>query len=491
MKKFFVKTAPASGLVLALLLSLGACENVAGGGGSSDPALTGTVTLVGLPRVGEILTADAFALDGEGDISYQWLRGDTAIDGVSGITYELTEDDLLYRIKVRVSRAGYSGSVDSNSIGLISADPFTTIEAVSAYLASTSRGTSAENLAYIALDLQLTRANWTALAEVLASTDKLITLDLSACTKGEHISGGGLYDTGIFDANSISAPKVVELVFPDEATTIGPVSVTSSKFTGFTALKEIDGKETIALNPFAFMNIPSLVTASFPKAQTVGNNALRGCSNLSSLDLSSLDTFGTTPLSGCTALTSLTVSPDNPNYSAADGMLLSKDGTGLYAYPSAAGEVTLPETITTVNNHALNGTVKTSLKMPGVTSIGTLSALGVDPNLVRVEAPRFSVIPGSAFSGGTGLAYLDISGVTDIKASSFYNTGADTALTIIMGDVQPTVQNTGSPFYNCGSKTVTVKVPAGAITGDNYNDAWKTAFKGSVTTINLTVEELP
>jgi hypothetical protein len=149
MKKFFVKTALAGGL--ALVLALGACENPAGDDGDDgDPLLTGTVTLTGLARVGETLSADAFALDGEGDITYTWLRGDTAIAGVSGLTYELTEDDLSYRVKVRVSRSGYTGSVDSNAVGLVSADPFTGIADIRGYLETAAKGTDAETPAFVA-----------------------------------------------------------------------------------------------------------------------------------------------------------------------------------------------------------------------------------------------------------------------------------------------------------------------------------------------------
>jgi hypothetical protein len=57
-------------------------------------------------------------------------------------------------------------------------------------------------------------------------------------------------------------------------------------------------------------------------------------------------------------------------------------------------------------------------------------------------------------------------------------------LTITMGAVAPTV---GSDMFVAiyGSKTVTVRVPNGA-TG--YNEAWKTAFKGGNSYINLVFE---
>jgi hypothetical protein len=60
-----------------------------------------------------------------------------------------------------------------------------------------------------------------------------------------------------------------------------------------------------------------------------------------------------------------------------------------------------------------------------------------------------------------------------------------TPLTITMGTAAPTVGN--SMFYGInGSKTVIIRVHSGA-TG--YNEAWKTAFKGGNSYINLVVVE--
>jgi hypothetical protein len=506
MKKFFVKTAFAGGL--ALLLALAVCDNPASDSG--DPTLTGTVTLTGLPRVGAVLTADTFGLDGEGDITRQWLRGNTAIAGVSGDTYELTEDDLSYRIKVRVSRSGYSGSVGSNAIGLVSADLFTTIEDISDYLEVTPKGSSADSLAYVPVEIQLTSENWIALIAALTESGKLVNLDLSACTKGEQTSGGGLYSTGGFDANNIEAPTVVGLILPGEATSIlATASGTVSRFTtGFTALEEIRGEEIITLNMNALATIPTLVTASFPKAETVGNYVFRYCSNLSAVDLPAMKSLGSYALTGCEALitlhlpanfatitqnpfavsgiTTFTVDPANPTYSASGGMLLSKDGTTLIAYPSAAGDVTLPDTITALGQNALNSSSIRSINLSRVTTMEN-SSISTCSLLETINAPDLSVISSSAFSRSTALTTLNIPRVTSIASGAFQNCGNTTDLTIFMGAAQPTV--TGSLFSGCSGKNVTVKVPAEAITESNYNTAWETALK-STSGINLTVEEL-
>ncbi|MDR0909242.1 MAG: fibronectin type III domain-containing protein [Spirochaetaceae bacterium] len=87
------------------------------------PALTGSVSIIGNPIVGQTLTADVSSLGGTGTISYQWLRGGssiyTEITGATNSTYTLIADDEGKTIKVRVSRAGYAGAVESAGIEII------------------------------------------------------------------------------------------------------------------------------------------------------------------------------------------------------------------------------------------------------------------------------------------------------------------------------------------------------------------------------------
>ena len=73
--------------------------------------LTGTVTIVGPPEVGEMLTAvtaiDTLANDGMN--VFQWRRDGVLIDGVTGPTYTVLSSDLGQVISVRVTRANRSG----------------------------------------------------------------------------------------------------------------------------------------------------------------------------------------------------------------------------------------------------------------------------------------------------------------------------------------------------------------------------------------------
>jgi hypothetical protein len=107
-------------VLLTALLLLSGCQNPSDSGGEL-PDLSGTVSVSGSPAVGRILEADTVALYGTGDIAYQWIRGESTLIGESaGSTYIPAEDDVGQTVKVRVSRAGYSGSVDSAPVGPVS-----------------------------------------------------------------------------------------------------------------------------------------------------------------------------------------------------------------------------------------------------------------------------------------------------------------------------------------------------------------------------------
>jgi hypothetical protein len=67
--------------------------------------------------VGQTLAASASNLNGSGTISYQWLRNGSTISGATGSSYTLVSADEGASIKVRVSRSGMSGSVESTPVG--------------------------------------------------------------------------------------------------------------------------------------------------------------------------------------------------------------------------------------------------------------------------------------------------------------------------------------------------------------------------------------
>ena len=86
------------------------------------PQLIGEVNIVGEPVFGELLTAETYlsstpSIPDLGELSYQWLRGTTAIENAVYPTYTLTEDDINESVCLRVSAANCIGTITSPYIG--------------------------------------------------------------------------------------------------------------------------------------------------------------------------------------------------------------------------------------------------------------------------------------------------------------------------------------------------------------------------------------
>jgi hypothetical protein len=111
--------------------------------GNSDtdtlPSLTGSVSIYSMfsqesvsvlygsnPHNRFPLMANTSGLNGSGAISYQWMRDDAEISGATGIAYTPAAADVGAVIKVRVSRAGNSGTVSSPGTS-----PVTTVSDIS------------------------------------------------------------------------------------------------------------------------------------------------------------------------------------------------------------------------------------------------------------------------------------------------------------------------------------------------------------------------
>ena len=94
--------------IIALIAMVGISFAGCPGEDTSDPALTGTVSISGDAQVDETLTAVITSLGGTGTITYQWKAGSDVI-GTNSSTYVVQADDIGKTITVTVTRAGYSG----------------------------------------------------------------------------------------------------------------------------------------------------------------------------------------------------------------------------------------------------------------------------------------------------------------------------------------------------------------------------------------------
>ena len=140
------------------------------------------------------------------------------------------------------------------------------------------------------------------------------------------------------------------------------------------------GEGLLSIGICAFFNCPNIETVSLPESlTTINNGAFKECSKLTSIDIpnkvtelndytfanctslknvsigSSCTSISSTAFVGTSSIDRITVSEDNKNLTAVDGVLYNKDMTTLVLYPkNCSGEFAVPDTVTTIADYAFD-----------------------------------------------------------------------------------------------------------------------------------------
>ena len=189
-----------------------------------------------------------------------------------------------------------------------------------------------------------------------------------------------------------------------------------------------DGKILYSKDKTVLFSYPSASgDVTIPNGVTsIGYYAFENCENLESVTIGAgVTSISSYSFRGCCSLTSIEVDSANPNYSSSsDGkMLLSKDKTTLLMYPSATGDVTIPNGVIEIGDYAFQDCDSlTSVTIPdSVTTIGyeafydceNLESVTLGKNVKEIES--------SAFEYCYKLASIEIpDGVTSIGNYAFY-----------------------------------------------------------------------
>jgi hypothetical protein len=179
----------------------------------------------------------------------------------------------------------------------------TSVIAVSTYLGTAQEAGTPADPVYLPVGLVLAASGgngWTDLLDAISTANKHVNLDLSACTRSNLASGGGLYSTGTFDpdsAYSTGKDKIVSLVLPDAATIIIAGTYSDAAFQYFTALKNVSGANIETVYDYAFYNTP-IATVDFPEALTIGQYAFQACTSLTTVNLPNAATIGENAFEG-------------------------------------------------------------------------------------------------------------------------------------------------------------------------------------------------
>ena len=247
-------------------------------------------------------------------------------------------------------------------------------------------------------------------------------------------------------ANIISTPS--DIIIPSTVTnggiTYSVTSIGSNAFRDCTSLTSITLPSSLtSIGTSAFRGCYGLTSITLPSSLTsIGNSAFSGCTGLTSITLpSSLTSIGNTAFYGCLGLTSITLPSSLINL-----------GTGAFFGCTGLTSITIPNGVTAIGSSAFeNCTSLTSITFPSsLTTIGSYAFQNCT-SLTSITFPSSLTTIGSyAFYNCTSLTSISIpSSVTSIGSYAFYGCYGLTSITL-----PNTLTSMGSnAFRDCTSLT--------------------------------------
>ena len=219
----------------------------------------------------------------------------------------------------------------------------------------------------------------------------------------------------MIDGGAFPICRALTSVEMPSVTTIG-----DGAFGGCRDLASVSMPEVTTIGVHAFNNCYALTSVSMPSVTTIGDEAFSSCYALTSISIPATCTsIGDNPFYGCTALKGIVVDEDNPDYSVSDGALYDKDKTTLIGWPTAEGDITIPQSVKTIGDYAFDSCSDlTSVSLPAVRTIGDY-AFNSCSDLTSVSMPAATTIGERAFGGCSALTSVSMPAVTTIGDGAF------------------------------------------------------------------------
>ena len=188
--------------------------------------------------------------------------------------------------------------------------------------------------------------SFSSLGGVLFSGDKTTLVGFPGGRKGTYDVPDSV--TRIGDYAFYGCSGLASVTIPDSVTRIGDYA-----FYGCSGLTSVTIPDSVtSIGTYAFYGCSGLTSVTIPDSVTsIGANAFEGCSGLASVTIGNgVTRIGDYAFYGCSGLTNISVAAGNPQYSSANGLLLNKDGTTVLM--GVNGEVTIPDSVTSIGNSA-------------------------------------------------------------------------------------------------------------------------------------------
>ena len=250
-----------------------------------------------------------------------------------------------------------------------------------------------------------------------------------------------------------------EIQLPKKLTTIG-----SSAFAGCTSLEGVELPQSVeTIKSSAFKNCVKLKTIVLPESLTdlfcgssnwgdYTTGAFVGCTGLTSVSLpSALAMFSAGVFSQCTNLSEINVSSGNTAFKSEDGVVLSKNGAEIIAYPAGksveGGVYRVPKTVNSFSAGAFLGSVSlneldcTEMSKGGVIGLAAFNGCSSLKSVKFASDARLSYIDSYAFKNCVSLTGICIPMLTAAKVNSKYFDGYGPLWHGSLGPVGTTVES--------------------------------------------------
>jgi hypothetical protein len=336
-------------------------------------------------------------------------------------------------------------------------------------------GTEAEPIP-VPVGMELSAKGWREILTAVQNGGKSVALDLTACTAGIDMAGGGLYGDHTFDPGPAHTGenKVVSLVLPGEAEKIVGGTAAAPAFSRYTVLGSVFGAGIKDVGQYVFRRCNALTVVSFPAATSIGYDAFSGCDALTTVSLPEATSIGEAAFYECAALTMVSfpaaTSIGNDAFNGCEALttvsLPMATSIGNYAF-SGCTALTVPDLPVVVNigNNAFSGCdALSSVYLSAATSIGN-SAFNECTALTTVTLPMARTIGTHAFFGCDALSSVYLPAATSIGNSAFNSCTALSTVSV------PEVRTIGTfAFANCDALN-SINLPEAKIIGDSaFND---------------------
>jgi len=435
----------------------------------TSPALTGTVSIIGIAQVDQTLTANTYLLGGSGDITYLWKRGGTVI-GTNDSSYTVQTVDVGSTITVTVTRSGYSGSVTSVPTAVVLAeDPPTPglyfMQMGGSYSVSQGSATAADVVIpalYEGLPVTAIANNgfssYTNMTSIRIPS-RVTSIGVNAFSNCTSLTSIAIPNsvTNIGSGAFVGCTGLTSVTVPFLGSTLGGASAHIGYIFG---APSYSGQDSYIP--------PSLKTVIITGGNSIPANAFSGCTGLTSVIVpgetgassgwsvtipNSITSIGQGAFSGCTGLTNITIpfvgAALNGTSNTHFGYIFGAPGySGQNSYIPASLKTVIITGGSSIPGNAFNGcTGLTNVIVPGETGASSGWSVTIPNNILSINAYAFQgcigltsiTIPDSVtsiasyvFSGCSGLTDIPVlpAGITTIEAYTFQNCTGLTNVTI-------------------------------------------------------------